>query len=85
MACCALDTGHGLRVVRIGEPAKVRSSLKPFTLKAQVAAALAQDPKTVAAMTRQQQLRREVNYWRSLQNARRREGRSSGAYRDPEG
>jgi hypothetical protein len=55
-------------VLRIGEPAKVRSCLQAFTLKAQLARAVAEDPEILEARSEQQSLRRR------LRNSRRRKG-----------
>jgi hypothetical protein len=65
----ALDTGRGkLRVLRIGEPAKVRSCLKDWTLKAQLAKEVALDSNIQDARREQQNLRRK------LRNSRRKNG-----------
>lgn len=55
-------------MLRIGEPAKVRSCLQSFTLKAQLATAVAQDAGIMKARSEQQSLRRR------LRNSRRRRG-----------
>lgn len=80
MLCCALlfctpshrtpaPAGKGkLRVLRIGEPVKVRSSLQAFTLKAQEAKAVAADPGIAEARREQQALRKR------LRNSRRKRG-----------
>jgi hypothetical protein len=60
-------TGRGgLRVLRIGEPAKVRSCLQAFTLKAQLARAVALDPEVLDAKSEQQSLRRKLRNSRRL-------------------
>lgn len=50
----------GLRVLRIGEPAKVRSCLQACTLKVQLAQAMDKDPEITAARREQQDLRRKL-------------------------
>ena len=50
----------GLRVLRIGEPAKVRSCLQRFTLKAQLADAVTKDENISEARREQQQLRKQL-------------------------
>lgn len=55
-------------MLRIGEPAKVRSCLQAFTLKAQLAKAVAQDCEILEARSEQQSLRRRL--W----NSKRRKG-----------
>lgn len=55
-------------MLRIGEPAKVRSCLKDWTLKAQLAKEVAQDPAISEAKREQHSLRRR------LRNSRRKNG-----------
>lgn len=57
-----------MRVLRIGEPAKVRSCLQSVTLKAQLAKAVEQDSAITEARAEQRSLRRR------LRSARRRSG-----------
>jgi hypothetical protein len=52
---CLCTAGKGkLRVLRIGEPAKVRSCLQAYTLKAQLSKAVEADPAIAAARNEQQ-------------------------------
>lgn len=55
-------------MLRIGEPAKVRSCLQSLTLKAQLAQAVSQDPAIMEARAEQQSLRRR------LRQSRKRKG-----------
>lgn len=66
--CVVVPDRGGLRVLRIGEPAKVRSCLQGWTLKAQLAKEVAKDPHIQDARTEQQSLRRR------LRNSRRKGG-----------
>ena len=61
----------GLRVLRVGEPAKVRSCLQGFTLKAQLSKAVESNSTITAARAEQQALRRR------LRKSRRRSGGES--------
>lgn len=65
----SISAGKGnLRVLRIGEPAKVRSCLQAYTLKAQLSKAVEADPVIASARREQQSLRRK------LRNSRRKGG-----------
>jgi hypothetical protein len=69
MVSVSVCAGKGnLRVLRVGEPAKVRSCLQAHTLKAQLAKAVEADPEISAARREQQSLRRQ------LRNSRRKGG-----------
>lgn len=68
--CCftLLFAGGGLRVLRVGEPVKVRSSLQRYTLRAQVEAAVAKDTTICEAREEQRSLRQQL---RTMRKSRR--------------
>jgi hypothetical protein len=65
-----LPAGGGLRVLRIGEPVKVRSSLQRFTLRAQIEAAVTKDTTIAEARSEQKRLRQKLRAMRKELNSR---------------
>jgi hypothetical protein len=76
MTCCVghlcgvllLGAGCGLRVLRVGEPVKVRSSLQRFTLRAQIDAAVVKDATIAEARSEQKRLRQKLRSMRKERN-----------------
>lgn len=60
----------GLRVLRIGEPVKVRSSLQRFTLRAQIDLAVAKDSTIAEAKAEQRILRQQLRAMRKQARSR---------------